>query len=325
MTHATQSPITNYQRVAFTQLTTGQCCVQPFFSPDGKQVLFLDKPAADEPGGIWAVATDKPLSPPALLTERFGPFSRDLSLALDLVNGRTTVERLSDGQRWTINNGGRSLSFSPDAKRITWSVQDEIGGFDARRTELWLANADGTDARRVITRYGGGALAWFPDSQRMLIGGKARRNDATPTLGILDLTSGSVRDLFPVERLRSATLSPDGRWLAYFVGQAREPGKDGMYLLDLTQATPTPKRLDFFGAYRWRDGNRLLYIPLKPGAPSNELWQLDATSGQSQQLIAASADSPFKIANGDWDVSRDGSKLVFLSARDRNIWLATLP
>jgi Tol biopolymer transport system component len=317
--------ITNYQRAVFTQLTTSGCCVQPFFSPDGRRVLYLDKPAADKPVGLWAIATDKSLSQPELFTERLGPFSRDLSLALDLQNGRTVVERLSDGARWTINNGGRSVSFSPDATRIAWTVQQESGGFDARRSDIYVANVDGSGMKRVLTRFGGGTLGWLPDSKHILVGGKANRADETAMLGVLDLDAGQVRDLVPVERLRSALLSPDGKKLVYYVAQARDGSQNGMYLLDLTQTSPIPQRLNFFGAFRWRDGNRLLYIPLQPGAPSNELWQLDATTGKAEQIIAASAGSPFKITNGDWDVSRDGAKLLFLSARDRNIWLASLP
>lgn len=311
--------------LSFAQLTQDGCCVQPFFSPDGARVLFLDRPAPDAPVGIWGVPLDPPLAPPELVTERLGPFSRDMSLAASLLNNRTTVERLADGQRWTINNGGRSVSFSPDAQRLVWTVQDEAGGFDVRRSELWLANVDGSEARRVAARFGGGALAWLPDSQRLLIGGKANRNDPSATLGILDLESGEIRDLVAVERLRSPALSPDGRWLAYYVGQARDASQEGVYVLDLESPDPQPRRLDFFGAYRWRDDSRLLYVPLQPGAPSNELWQLDVVSGAAERLIEAGADSPFKIANGDWDVARDGSRIVFLSARDRSIWVANLP
>jgi Tol biopolymer transport system component len=299
--------------------------VQPFFSPDGSRVLYLDRPTPDAPVGLWSVLTNRPLSEPELISERLGPFSRDLSLAAALQNGRTIVERFSDGARWTINNGGRQISFSPDARSIVWTVQEEVGGFDVRRSDIWAANFDGTQARRIAMRFGGGSLSWFPDSRRILLGGKARRNDETATLSILNIADGSVRDLIPIERLRSPALSPGGKWLAYFVGQARDSSQDGMYLLNLEQPDATPQRLNFFGAYRWRDANRLLYVPLTLDAPSNELWQIDVPSMEARKLIAPSGDSPFKIANGDWDVSRDGSKLVFLSARDRNIWLAALP
>ncbi len=314
--------------VTFSQLTTGECCVQPFLSPDGERVLFIDKPSADAPTGVWAVGVNASSTPgqPQLFSENLGPFSRNLAFAVNLdAGGRTVIRQLGDGATFNINNGGRPVSFSPDTTRIAWTVQDEVGGFDVRRSQLWIANIDGTDARQVATRIGGGVLAWLPDSRSMLIGGKANRADQTATLSILRLDDGSVRDLIPIERLRSGVLSPDGRWLMYFVGQARDSSLDGTYLLDLNAASPQPQRMDFFGAYRWRDATRVLYIPLDPGAPSNELWQLDVTTMEQTRLIAADATSPFKIANGDWDVARDGSKLIFLSARDRNIWLATLP
>jgi Tol biopolymer transport system component len=159
----------------------------------------------------------------------------------------------------------------------------------------------------------------------VLLGGKANRADPLSTLNVLSLEDGALRNIMQFERMRSPLLSPNGRWLAYLIAQARDASQDGMYVLDLQAADAQPRRLDFFGAYRWRDGNRLLYVPIKAGAPSNELWQMDASSGEATQLIAASAESPFKIGNGDWDVSPDGTRLLFLSARDRNVWLAQLP
>ncbi len=299
--------------------------MQPFFSPDGSRVLYLDRPSLDAPAGVWFVTTDRPLSPPELFTEQPGPFSRDLSLALDLRNGQTVVERMSDGARWTINNGGRIVAFSPDARRVVWTVLQESGGFDVRRAEIYVANVDGSGVRMIATRFGGGPLGWLPDSQRLLIGGRVNRSDPSATLSLVNVDTGATRDLIAVERLRGASISPDGRWLAYFVAQAHDRAQNGMYLLDMERPAPTPQRLDFFGAFRWRDARRLLYVPLRPGAPGDELWQLDVTTGRSERLIAAEAGSPFKIANGDWDVARDGSKVVFLSARDRNLWLVTLP
>lgn len=67
------------------------------------------------------------------------------------------------------------------------------------------------------------------------------------------------------------------------------------------------------------------HLPLKMYAAGNELWRFDAATGQSSQIIAAGADSPFKIGNGDWDISADGRHIVYFNSRDHNIWLATLP
>lgn len=310
--------------VAFAQLTRGECCVQPIFSAAGDRVLFLDRPSAAQPPGIYGVAVAAPMSEPVLVTERLGPFNRDLSLNVNLINGRTVVEG-PDGQQWPIDNGGRPVSFSPDGTRISWNVSAESGGFDTRRSDVWLANVDGSQPRRVATRYGGGAVAWLRDGRRMLLGGRTNRGDVKSTLSILDLRDDSVRDLFSAERWRGVIVAPDDKHLVYFVAQARESGRGGTYVLDLATEGAQPQRLDFFGAYRWRDATRLFYIPLKVDAPSNELWQYDITTGKSELLIAASETSPFKIGNGDWDVSPDGTQIVFVNARDRNLWLVTLP
>jgi hypothetical protein len=308
--------------VAFVQLTAGRCCPNPFFSPDGARVMFLDRPAPDAPAGIWSVAVDQPLSAPALFARRPGPFSRDLALAADLVGGQTIVERLRDGARWVIPNGGRPMSFSPDGRYVAWSVAQGIANFDIRRVEdlagerRWQRRAPGGRAlRRRVRRLDAG---W----KGLLLSGRRSPQAPQAELTLLDVAQGGERTLLFYERLLGLSASPGGRWLAYLVTQARE---NGVFVLSLTRPSATPQRLDFFGAYRWRDGDRLLYVPMAPGAASDELWQLDLARGQKQQLIRAEAGSPFKIANNDWAVSPDGSQLVFLSARDRNLWLVKLP
>lgn len=311
----------------FLQLTTGGCCVQPFFAPDGSQVLYLDKPTQEAEVGIYGVPIAQPLAAPTLFSPQLGPFSRDMSLSVDLINKQTTITKRADNSRWVIDNGGRSVSISPDNSKVAWNVSQDSGNFDVRRSEVWIANIDGSDAKRVLTRYGGGMQGWLSDSQHILLGGKANRNDAKSTLSIYDLRDGSSRDLYSTDRMRGQSLSPDDRWMAFFVAQSREPSNNGMFLMQIdSSATVTqPQRLDWFGTYRWRDAHHLVYVPLKLGQPSHELWQLDVDSGQSTQLIAASADSPFKIGNGDWDISDDGAHLLFVSAKDRNIWLFNLP
>jgi Tol biopolymer transport system component len=306
-------------------LVTGGCCVQPFFSPDGSRVLFLDKPAPDAPTGLWAVTLTQPLQTPALFSQRLGPFSDDMAFNAFLQNGRTMVERTSDGQQWSIDNGGRRVSFSPDNAHIAWVVSEQSGNFDVRKGDIYLANVDGSNARLLATLYGGGVQGWFHDSQRLLVSGKAQRDDITPTLSILNVADGSLNKLIDVERARSILLSPDDRWIAYYVSQARDEAQDGMYVLDVTQERPQPLRLDFFGAYRWCSPTRLYYVPMQTDAPSQSLWRFDVTTLQSTPVITAGADSSFRISNGDWDLSPDGRHVVYVNAIDHNIWLITLP
>ena len=330
-TAVSESSIVNLQSsIVYTQLTTGGCCVQPFFSPDGSRVLYLDKPSADAPTGLWGVTTTQPLAAPplaapAFFSARLGPFNADMSLNAFLENGRTVVERAADGQQWVIDNGGRRVLFSPDNTRIAWVVSEESGNFDVRKGDVYLANVDGSDPRLVISLYGGGVQGWFHDSARMLVSGKANRSDVTSTLSILNLADGSLTKLIDVERSRAMLISPDDRTLAYYVSQATDESQDGMYLLDLTKQGAQPMRVDFFGAYRWCSANALYYIPMQPDAPSQSLWRFDVTTLQSTPVVTASADSPFHISNGDWDLARDGAHVVYVNASDHNIWLVTLP
>lgn len=309
----------------FEQITQGGCCVQPSFSPDSARILFLDKPARDAVTGIYAVPISAPLTTPALAFRQLGPFSADLSLAVNLENGRTVVERIADGVKWTIPNDGRRVSFSPDVKRIAWTVGEDFGNFDVRRNDVYVANVDGSAPKLVATRYGGGLQAWMPDSSRLLIAGKSNRNEPKTKLSILSLADGKVTDVLEVERSRGMTLSPDGKRAILLIAQAQNVADNGVFLVALDGSAAPPQRLNFFGAYKWCDATRLLYVPLETSAPSNELWRLDVTTLKAERLIAAVADGPFKIASGDWDLSPDGRRIVFLSARDRNIWTVTLP
>jgi hypothetical protein len=309
----------------FTQLTTGGCCVQPFFSPDNTRVLYIDKPSPSATTGLWSVPISQPLVAPELYSARIGPFNADMTYNTFLQSGRTVVERTKDAKQWVIDNGGRRVLFSPDGAHLAWTVAEDSGNFDVRRGDVFLAGIDGSDPRKVATLFGGGVQAWLSDSTHMLVGGKAKRDDVTSTLSILSLADGSLRRLINAERPRSIALAPGDRYIAYYISQARDETQNGMYVLDIAATQAQPQRADFFGAYRWCSPTRLYYVPLKMGSASNELWRYDATTGQSTQIIAASADSPFKIGNGDWDVSKDGRQIVYFNGRDHNIWLATLP
>lgn len=69
---------------ALHQFTTGGCCTRLFWSPDSRQVLFIDKPAPDAPVGIWGVDIKQPGSPPELVTERIGFYTTDFKFVVEL-------------------------------------------------------------------------------------------------------------------------------------------------------------------------------------------------------------------------------------------------
>jgi len=304
------------------QLTTGGCCVQPFWSADGTQVRYIDRPDQTVPSGLWGV--DVSGGEPEFITDRLGIVSPDGSLIAYPEAGETNIERTSDGQRWVVPSGGRAISFSPDGSLIAWQVALSQVNFDRRTVEVWVARVDGSEARLVDELTGGGLSGWFPDGMRLLVSGR-ESPDADPFLAVLSIGDASLTVITQAERLRGGSISPEGGWIAYQVTFSSDLALDGMWVAraDGSEA----RRLDVFGPYRWRSEGRLLVIPMEmsSGAESgsHRVTEADSTSGEVRALTHPAL-TPFRIAGGDWALSPDGNRIAFVSAEDHNIWIIDL-
>ena len=307
---------------ALRQLIEGGCCTQPFWSPDSRQVLFIDKPAPDAPVGIWGVNVIQFDPTPELVTERIAFYTADMAFLVELGEDTTTIERLADNARWTVPAEGRSVSISPSRKRIAWQVSDDDLPFERRTTQVWVANLDGTDAQAVATLPRGGFAGWISDDV-LLLSGRESLESREHMLYAFSLDSGRTTELVRAERLRGGLLSPDGAWLAYYVALDEDPAQNGLWLVRTDGSARRQLDRDLFGAYQWRDAGRLLVIPFRPKAVSHELWELDVSTGETRRLTDPAV-TPFKVANGDWTVSPDGRHVAFVESRDHNTWLLTL-
>lgn len=302
---------------ALTQLTSGGCCVQPFWYPDSESVLYLDKPAANAPTGFYRVMLDEADAPPELWSERIANYTGDMAFAIIPEAAGTRLIRLEDNKEFRIRNGGRGVQISPDRTRVVWTETRETFPAENRLSNVMLANIDGTNPKRVFQTMRGGVSGWL-DNNRLLMTGRLSRDGFETTLFIYNLTDGTRTDLISAERLRQTTPSPDGSWLLYSIVNDPDASLNGLWMMR-TDGTGK-KKLDVFGAAQWRDGSRLIYAPLEPGAPTHAFYEFAAETGATRRLTPA--DGPtFKIAAGDWDVSPDGNKIVFVNAADKNIWL----
>lgn len=118
-----------------------------------------------------------------------------------------------DGSGYTI--GGRSHLFSVDAARggMTALVEGDVdvgeacwspdggslacvrkrGGRQRHRSDLWIADADGGNARQVTTDIASVlGVRWSPDSRRIAFAGNRREGDSLMRLWLLDLDRGSI-------------------------------------------------------------------------------------------------------------------------------------
>ena len=124
---------------------------------------------------------------------------------------------------------------------------------------------------------------WFPDG-RLLISSRLPAPETGQALWALTLAADSasppaLTELARGERLRGMSISPDGRWMAYLVTLSADPEQNGVWLVNTLSGER--RRLEFFGAYRWRDGSRLLVVPLDLEQATHRLWQVDLESGEA--------------------------------------------
>jgi len=305
------------------QLTTGGCCVQPGWSLDSRQVLFIDKPSPNDPVGLYAVdvvsGSLKPykVAPVAL-------YSRDRSLITYLDKQQTVVEKASTGEKWVIPNNGQQIAFAPDNQHLAWEEGDDSSyiPYDQQHSDLYIAKIDGTEATRIAQVYGGGFVGWLPSGTKILLSGRPSLDTHERTLSVFDLATKTFTKLVSAERISGVSISNERTWIAYYITFDADKSRNGIWI-QRTEGSP-PRKLEIWGAYQWRDDGRLLVIPtLASSDKAFQVWQVEAASGTSRKLTDAA--TPLQIFNGDWRVSPDGRYIVYVNSVDRNLWLLTLP
>jgi Tol biopolymer transport system component len=299
--------------------------VQPFFSPDSRQVLYLDKPSSEAPTGIYGIDVTDPAATPELVTEMIGYRSPDRTVVATIEGNLTRFLEEGTGQSWTVETGGNRPHYAPDGSRIIWSATDLEGPYDRRRSDIWLAELDGNNPQLILSVVGGGFVDWMPDGQHILVLNRADLTAEERTLVLVDLANDQRTELATEKRLRGVEVSPDGSWIAYFLTFADEPEKDGIWVVSADGSERFKLDVPGFGGYRWRDNKTLLLIPMRSSAEeSMQLWEVEVEANISRPLSDPTGLS-FSISNGDWEVSPDGRHVIFVNSLDQNIWLITLP
>lgn len=181
------------------QLTAGPDDFEPDWRPDGASILFTRITRA---GGIVLAA--------------------ELAVVAPDGTGYRPIVRLSGGG--TVGNP----TWSPDGARIAFTVDGGGGG------ELYVANADGTGARRLLAHAGWDDIdpRWSPDGRYIAF--SAGLNQFGPTLHdiwLADLVTGIVGTVarHPTWELRRPAWSPDSRTLVFTARYQIAPPRWAMY------------------------------------------------------------------------------------------------
>jgi hypothetical protein len=302
------------------RLTSGGCCAYPAWSPDSHWVLFFDRPAEDAPAGLYSVPANG--GAVTLVHPRVGVYNPDWTLLAYTQGEGTIVERLADASRWSIPSEGCTVRFSPGSSYVTWGVISSGISFpDLRQRGIWIARVDGSGAREIVTVNGGDLIGWDAGEEAIFVSGRLAP-DGPAGVWRIAMEDGAGRLLMAVDRVRSALISPSGGWIAFIVAFDPDPTRNGLWLVQTDGSSV--RKLDLFGAYRWRREGELLIIPLDMQAEGPSLWQVDSSTGETVRLTDPKH-TKLSIANNDWQPSPDGASIVYLSFQDRNLWLLPLP
>ena len=217
--------------------------------------------------------------------------------------GRRGIWKLANGIATELWNDARAdrvgaPAISPDGRRIAFTVESH----DAK--QLYVVDSDGGHPRTIGAALNlRGTLAWAPDSLSIV---GAIVKDGEPRLANIFLDGRAPQPLVSEYSVDPAW-SPDGKYLVYSgadVGTTfplRASGPDGrtygMASLILTRGA---RRVAFA-----RNVNSLVILRGEIG--HKNFWLLDPHTGAERQLT----DLPSKFALGDFDISTDGTEIIF--------------
>lgn len=232
----------------------------------------------------------------------------------------------SDLHRWAAEIPGTQEhpDWSPDGQQL---VIDSVDGADVR--DLWIADADGTDARRLIdcqgTCRGVDEPAWSPDGasiayQRIVV---SDLDSVTSTLEILDVASGSTRVVLTMptrQVLLAPRWAPDGRRLVVEVVRLPEdsyqvdPDGGAIGIVDLDAAQPAVELLTDFGAFGqlpdWSpDGRWIVWASSPDGDPGRTELLRARPDGTDVQAITSVVPTGAAAVNPTY--TPDGTRILF--------------
>lgn len=311
------------------QLTFEPCCAGAWWAADSASLYFIDRPE----GQVEATLYRQPIWPPGALPEAAdaallpgGPGQEDQPRFAARPEGEVSiVQDLSSGSEWQLPTGGNPTLVAPDGSHAAWYTGNggraEVDGFN----RFTIARIDGSEQRELGGLWGGSLVRFLADSRHLLALGRPVADQARYVLQRIDVSTGEVATVAEGMWLSEVALSPGGLWVAYLVSLDRAaPGANGVWVAPTEPGLAAPRKLELHGAYRWRDDQRLLYVPQLPGAAGHALLEFDVRQGASRVLVDPEH-LALRIADNDWSVSPDGKRLAFRSEDDRTLWLLDLP
>ena len=307
---------------SLTKLTDGGCCRNPVWHPDGTKILYTDAAPNQQSAATWAVPADASGAPTVFLPSAATVSPDGGRVAFpDTANRVTRIQEFGKQSTATLSNNAAYVWFSADGRQVAW-LERAPGAQPSsnvdRLVRVWVANADGNNARRLGPTVRAGDLAWFPDGGRLLFSGRDT-DGGNPGISILDINGGTLTQVVSAFSPRGMRLSPDGTQIVYLAALEEKPEDNGLFIV---KADGSAKRkLPLVGGFRWApDSKSLVMLPFQTDNGPDQLVRVDATSLTATPLTDRAA-LPFRVAQDEWQLAPDGARIVFNALTDSNVYV----
>lgn len=211
--------------------------------------------------------------------------------------GVTTIQaRAQEGDHFTVDHAidmtrVSSPAMSPDGQHVLFSRTELDWGDNERDSRLWIAGADGSDARPYTSEEGDGAAAWSPDGRWVAFLRSSGEGDARARqIFLLRTDGGEARQL-----THHATSVRRFRWL---------PDAAGLVFLAEDTLPKDVKKAR-------KDGDDAVFVNEAPNGQGRGQWSnlwrvaVDFDSAEAEPITTG------ERTVGDFAVSPDGGRVAF--------------
>lgn len=252
-----------------------------------------------------------PVAPRAFEHPRLSPDGKRVALTIREPQADVWVLELARGTltRLTFEPGeDESPIWTPDGKRVTFSA-DRAG--QMRQTYWRAPDGSGVEEALFKTERHQHLSSWSPDGRALV----TEEIDPVDGVGIYTVSLGDKLAVRPFLQTRfaegAATLSPDGRWLAYTSNESGRsevyvqvfPGPGGKWQIS-TDGGTEPRWARSGRELFFRSGDKMMTVPVEGQATFSAGTPRALFEGQYLRVSWEQA---------NYDVSADGQRFLMIS------------